>query len=74
MGHVFVIEQHQKALSYDHVPRHSLSATVDSPGEIGEIFDSITYSKGGSVLRMLNHALNDQIFRMALSSYLNTYK
>jgi len=34
----------------------------------------ITYNKGASVLRMLNHALNDDIFRTSLTSYLNTYK
>lgn len=71
---MFIIEQHQKALSYDHVPRHAITTEVNSPDEIQNIFDIITYSKGASVLRMLKFALTDDIFRKSLSSYLNTYK
>lgn len=74
IGDLFVIEQHQEALAYDHRPRHPITATVNDPTEIQDIFDTITYNKGASVLRMLNHALNDDIFRTSLTLYLNTYK
>lgn len=47
---------------------------MNDPNEIEDIFDIITYNKGASVLRMLNHALNDDIFRTSLTLYLNTYK
>lgn len=71
---MFVIEQHQNALSYDHVPRHSITTEVNSPIEIKNLFDTITYSKGAAVLRMLSYMLTENIFRRSLSSYLNTYK
>lgn len=74
IGDIFVIEQHQAALGYDHRPRHPITATVQGPNEIRNIFDTITYNKGASVLRMLKHALNDEIFRTSLTLYLNTYK
>lgn len=71
---MFVIEQHQEALAHDHRPTHPITASVHAPDEIENIFDTITYNKGGSVLRMLKHALTDDIFRLSLSHYLNTYK
>jgi len=74
IGDIFVIEQHQEALVYDHRTRHPITATVKEPNEIHSIFDTITYNKGASVLRMLKHALNDDIFRTSLTLYLNTYK
>jgi len=74
IGDIFVIEQHQAALVYDHRSRHPITANVQGPNEIQSIFDTITYNKGASVLRMLNHALNDEIFRTSLILYLNTYK
>lgn len=74
IGDLFVIEQHQEALVYDHRPRHPITATVNHPNEIQDIFDTITYNKGASVLRMLNHALNDDMFRTSLTLYLNTYQ
>ncbi|KAL5242092.1 hypothetical protein ACI65C_009502 [Semiaphis heraclei] len=74
IGDLFVIEQLQEALAYDHRPRHPITANVNDPNEIEDIFDIITYNKGASVLRMLNHALNDDIFRTSLTLYLNTYK
>jgi len=74
IGDLFVIEQLQEALAYDHRPRHPITANVNDPNEIEDIFDIITYNKGASVLRMLNHALNNDIFRTSLTLYLNTYK
>jgi aminopeptidase N len=74
IGDMFVIEQHQTALAYDHRPKHPLTASVNTPKEIIEIFDTITYSKGASILRMLKHSLDDDIFRSSLSLYLNNNK
>jgi len=74
IGDIFVIEQHQEALAYDHRTRHPITANVKEPNEIQSIFDIITYNKGASVLRMLKHTLNDDIFRTSLTLYLNNYK
>lgn len=72
IGDMFIIEQHQEALAYDQRPKHPLTASVNTPEEISEIFDTISYSKGASILRMLRHTLGENIFRLSLSSYLNT--
>lgn len=59
---------------YDHRPKHPITASVLTPEEIEGIFDTITYNKGASVLRMLKFALTDDLFRESLILYLNTYK
>ena len=43
---------------------HPISLDVNDPDEISEIFDGITYGKGGSVIRMASYFLgNDTFFR-----------
>ena len=36
---------------------HPIEQEVGNPAEIGQLFDAISYSKGGSILRMLEHYL-----------------
>ncbi|XP_050546402.1 aminopeptidase N-like [Daktulosphaira vitifoliae] len=74
MEDLFVVEQHQIALSYDQVSRHSMTVHVKSPDEITDIFDEIVYEKGASILRMLKHIITDHLFRQSLILYLNTNK
>lgn len=42
---------------------HPIESEVHCPDEIKEIFDSISYDKGGSVLRMVYCYLGNEIFR-----------
>ena len=42
--------------------------------EIGEIFDKISYGKGVSIIRMMEHFLTKQTFRRGLTNYLNELK
>src|SRR3989344_3757472 len=53
---------------------HPISVNVKSPNEIEEIFDSISYGKGGSVLRMIDDFLGEENFRKGVASYLNEFK
>ncbi|XP_050165703.1 aminopeptidase N [Myiozetetes cayanensis] len=46
---------------------------INSPAQISEVFDSIAYSKGASVLRMLSDFLTEDVFKEGLKSYLNTF-
>ncbi|NXN85872.1 AMPN Aminopeptidase, partial [Bombycilla garrulus] len=46
---------------------------VNTPAELSEVFDSIAYSKGASVLRMLSSFLSEDIFKEGLQSYLHTF-
>ena len=45
---------------------------VTSAAEITSLFDSITYSKGASILRMLERTVGSERFRNSLQDYLRT--
>jgi len=47
---------------------------VGRPEEAEDMFDVITYDKGGSVLRMIERYLGDDTFRRGLNLYLDTHR
>ncbi len=49
---------------------HPIYRPVASPCDIEQAFDAVTYDKGGSVLRMLEAALGEDVFRSGLNGYL----
>ncbi len=49
---------------------HPIRQRVDSPEEIDQIFDEISYGKGASVLRMLEAFLGEEAFRQGVHDYL----
>ena len=57
----------------------SLSATraihgdPSTPAEIKEMFDGITYEKGGAVLRMLESYVDPEVFRQGVNAYLRAH-
>lgn len=53
---------------------HPIVQTVENPDQITEIFDTITYSKGASVIRMLEDFLGEDNFQQAVSNYLDEFK
>lgn len=53
---------------------HPIVQNVSTPDQITEIFDAITYSKGATVIRMLEDIIGSENFRKAVSSYLNKHK
>ena len=44
-----------------------------TPAEIKEMFDGITYQKGGAVLRMLEAYVGPEVFRKAVNQYLKEH-
>ncbi|NXW64321.1 AMPN Aminopeptidase, partial [Eurystomus gularis] len=46
---------------------------INTPAQISEVFDSIAYSKGASVLRMLSDFLTEDVFKEGLQTYLHTF-
>ena len=52
---------------------HPISIPVQNPDEINEIFDRISYVKGASIIRMMNHFLTEKTFRVGLSNYLKKF-
>ena len=53
---------------------HKIDVQVNSPSEIREIFDAISYDKGGCVLRMLEEYVGEPNFQKGLKKYLSDFK
>jgi len=68
----FVSHDTTAALGLDGLRNsHPIEAVVDDPSEIRELFDAISYSKGGSVLRMLEDYVGAATFQAGLHEYLS---
>ena len=68
-------EEKEAALVADALEStHSIYTPVRSPAEATELFDIITYSKGGAILRMAEHFLSAKVFRNGIRRYMDTYK
>ncbi|PSN33537.1 hypothetical protein C0J52_22449 [Blattella germanica] len=71
----FILEKTHPALSLDALASsHPISVAVHDPMEIESIFDIISYSKGASILYMLEKFLHQNTLRNGLSDYLNIHK
>ncbi|MBT8172531.1 MAG: M1 family metallopeptidase, partial [Nitrosopumilus sp.] len=53
---------------------HPIDVKVNSPAEIREIFDAISYDKGGCILRMLENYVGEPNFQKGLKKYLSNFK
>lgn len=61
-------------MALDALPTaRSIRAPANTPAEINEMFDPITYSKGAAVLRMLELYLGEDTFRNGVRHYLKTH-
>ncbi len=49
---------------------HPIRARADTPAEIEEMFDGISYGKGGAVIGMVEHYLGEEVFRQGVHNYL----
>ncbi|XP_054628016.1 aminopeptidase Ey-like [Dunckerocampus dactyliophorus] len=61
------------ALASSH-PLSSKEEDVQTPAQINQLFDSITYSKGAAVLRMLSEFITEDVFSKGLHTYLEEFK
>lgn len=52
---------------------HPIKFEANSPGEIMQLFDSITYQKGASVIKMIVDFLSEDTFRKCIIEYVKTY-
>ncbi len=70
----FVFNYQGLALSLDALKNtHPIEVEVHHPTEIDEIFDTISYSKGASIIRMLANYLGEKDFRNGLRHYLKKH-
>ncbi len=71
----FVSMDTVRALSLDGLNNsHPIEAEVRYPAEVEQLFDAISYSKGGSLIRMLEQFLGPETFRDGLHRYLSTHQ
>src|SRR5581483_9509968 len=53
---------------------HPIYAEVENAAQATENFDAITYEKGASVVRMIEHYLGPQKFRVGVRSYIRRHR
>ena len=71
----FVNMDTNRALSLDGLKNsHPIEQEVKDPAEVSQLFDAISYSKGASVIRMLEHFLTPEVFRQGLRGYLSAHQ
>ena len=71
----FVNMDTNRALSLDGLKNsHPIEQEVKNPAEVSQLFDAISYSKGGSVIRMLEQFLGPDVFQGGLYRYLKGHE
>ncbi|KAI4492593.1 hypothetical protein M0804_002384 [Polistes exclamans] len=72
MMDMFVVDYVQPTLLLDSMnhDRSMNGRNVGSPNSIMAMLDFVTYRKGASVIRMLNHAIGEDVFQKGLHYYL----
>lgn len=74
MDNQFVINQHQQIMLDDALinakPLSSKEEEVYNITQINDKFSTITYNKGASVIRMLEHIVGSKNYEKALQNYL----
>lgn len=71
----FSINELQKAMEEDSdSSSHPISFEVKTAADIRRIFDPISYSKGASIIRMVQSFLGEEAFWGALKKYLETFQ
>eukprot|EP00002_Diphylleia_rotans_P015932 TRINITY_DN3086_c0_g1_i4.p1 TRINITY_DN3086_c0_g1~~TRINITY_DN3086_c0_g1_i4.p1 ORF type:complete len:798 (-),score=182.20 TRINITY_DN3086_c0_g1_i4:58-2451(-) len=70
----FVTHYYNHALELDELlSSHPIEVPVKNSAEINEIFDTISYCKGASVIRMIVEWLGEETFRKGINLYLNKF-
>ncbi|KAM7449822.1 hypothetical protein ABFA07_002475 [Porites harrisoni] len=74
MVDLFIARVVQDSLDLDGLASsHKIRIPVNDPLKIGDVFDAISYKKGGSILLMLHNFLGNAVFRDGLKRYLNEH-
>ncbi|KAJ1964402.1 hypothetical protein GGI12_001451 [Dipsacomyces acuminosporus] len=71
----FLVDDLQRALALDSLrSSHPIQVPVRRSSEISQIFDAISYSKGGSAIRMLSSYIGLDSFFKGVRAYLQKHK
>lgn len=71
----FINNDVEYGMSYDSLhSTHEIQVDVNDPEEIDQIFDGISYSKGASLIKMLEDYVGEDVFKNALRKYLKDFE
>ncbi|KAK6089369.1 hypothetical protein P3W45_001615 [Vairimorpha bombi] len=71
----FIVSDIESGMNHDCLnSSHPIAVNVNKPSEISQIFDTISYSKGASMIRMLEGFIGQNPFRDGIRTYLNKFK
>lgn len=71
----FDVNEIQAAMAEDsNAKSHPISFAVSNSTDIRRIFDPISYSKGATIIRMMESFLGNEAFQGALHEYLTTFE
>ena len=64
----FVISDLRDAMSVDALTssRPIVAENIETPAQINGLFDDISYSKGGCIIRMIEHFTGENAFKTGL--------
>ena len=69
-----VANELDETLNYDAArTTRAIRATADTPAQIQEMFDGISYGKAGAVIGMVENFLGPEVFRQGVHNYLQAH-
>jgi aminopeptidase N len=72
--HGFFTDSKKRAYRRDsRVTTHPIEMSIDGTDEFFSVFDAITYEKGSSVLKQLEHLVGPENYRRGVSAYLKEH-
>lgn len=70
----FILDDTNRAFELDALDNsHPIEQAVSNPDEIGQLFDAISYSKGASLIRMLENYIGESIFQKGIQIYIKKH-
>lgn len=70
----FINDEVERGMDMDcRKSTHKIGIEVNEPVEVNQIFDAISYSKGSSVIKMLENWLGHEVFRKGLVHYIKKF-
>jgi aminopeptidase N len=69
----FTVRKKEAYWRDSRITTHPIEMPVTSTDQFTELFDAITYEKGGSVLKQLQHRVGAENYRLGVSAYLKEH-
>ena len=71
----FIIDMQGRALDLDALrSSHPIQVPIGDASEVEQVFDAISYCKGGAVIRMIHAVVGEEPFYSGLQAYMAQFK